>query len=189
MQRMTGGECARPAVARAMHALHGAPGKVPITMQSEASRGRVHAVDHTADLSIEIEAPSLESLFDLAARGMRALIECDDEDAALAALPRTPARRTSHSNDSVATRRIEQRADDLPSLLLFWLRELLHLHQVDGVGYENAAFEQLDERTLRANVHGAAGARVVRELKGVTYHDLAAFRRNHGWFGRVIFDV
>jgi SHS2 domain-containing protein len=200
-------------------------------MQSGSLRGSVRAVDHTADLAIEIHSSSLESLFDLAARGMRALVECDDDDAALAALPNaplrhahrgdeedathaalpgTPARHGSRSDDedtALAVSRdvsgqgtsrvdevaeahtIELRADDLPTLLLLWLRDLLYRHQVEGVGYESSEFEQLDERTLRAVIHGTTGARVVRELKGVTYHDLAAGPRDGGWFGRVIFDV
>ena len=36
---------------------------------------------------------------------------------------------------------------------------------------------------------GVPDAEPVREIKGVTFHDLAAERRGTEWWGRVVFDV
>ena len=36
---------------------------------------------------------------------------------------------------------------------------------------------------------GQVEGKSVREIKGVTYHGLAAARRGGGWYARVVFDV
>jgi SHS2 domain-containing protein len=144
----------------------------------------VHALEHTADLAIAIDAGSLAELFDRAAVGLRVLLDgsADGGDAV-----RAP--RRSGSEATLERRTIVLEADDVPQLLVHWLRELLYLHQVDGLAYHSAEFDTLGKRGLVAHVAGATGASVTRELKGVTYHDLRAEPRNGRWYGRVIFDV
>ncbi|MGH7475485.1 MAG: archease [Longimicrobiales bacterium] len=156
---------------------------------SELPRG-VRAVEHTADLAIEVEARSLPELFDRAAAGMFALIQgADPEDPEPAS--RDAAERVRAAAENEEVRDVSLTASDLPSTLVAWLRELLYFHEVDHLAYRRAAFERLTEDgTLHARVYAAAApSSPVREIKGVTYHQLTASRRAGSWYARVVFDV
>lgn len=133
----------------------------------------VEAIDHTADIGLRVRAPSLAELFRRAASGMRWLIE----DAA-------PTRDTSTEELPVSLE-----AGDAATLLVQWLRELLYLHQVHGQAYVGAVFSELTERSLTGRVRCGTPGDAVREIKGVTYHDLAVARHDGEWRARVVFDV
>lgn len=141
----------------------------------------VRGLDHTADLGIEVRAPTLDDLFHRAAAGMAALIIGADEEAQVAPAVGRPA-LTPH--------RVRLEAGDAARLLALWLREVLWIHQDTGALYAGARFEVLDETRLDARVDADPDPPApVRELKGVTYHELAVERRPDGWYARVIFDV
>lgn len=156
----------------------------------------VRAIEHTADLGLEIEAPSLPELFDRSAAGLfmlvRGLEPGGPEDSAA-------GRRTQgftgleDAAEGGVERTVDLAATDLPALLVAWLRELLYLHQDEGLVYGAAEFDAVDEAgaSLRARVRLRPAAREpVREIKGVTYHQLAVARRaDQGWAARVVFDV
>ncbi|NIP79499.1 MAG: archease, partial [Gemmatimonadetes bacterium] len=76
-----------------------------------------------------------------------------------------------------------------PGLLAAWLRELLFLHETRRSDYVGAAFDLLEGSALHARVRTEPARRAVREIKGVTYHELAVRRAGDGWKARVIFDV
>lgn len=173
----------------------------------------VRALDHTADVGLEIHASSFDALLLRAARGMAALVfgnESGHDDVwepSGSVGPPTPRRSPgahrgagrSGRNDGAAAGAppptpaehvVEIEADDAADLLVLWLRELLYRQQVDDFIPTDATFEELDEHHLRAVVRGGpAPAAAVRELKGVTYHGLRAERTSDGWRARVIFDV
>jgi len=66
----------------------------------------------------------------------------------------------------------------------------LYLDEVGGFGFVTAEFEVLEAERLRARVTGGRDARhPVRELKGVTYHQLEMGRIGETWRARVFFDV
>lgn len=139
----------------------------------------VRALEHTADVGIAVRAESLPQLFERAARGMSALI-----------LDEAPEARHRRREPSATERSIELDADDVASLLVLWLRELLYLQEVEDFAPLDVCFDELSERRLRARVGGSpAPGPPVRELKGVTYHGLAVERVDDGWRARVIFDV
>ena len=135
------------------------------------------AIDHTADIGLELEAPHLPALFERAAFAAVWM--------ALEA-PVPPA----------ATRRaLCLSAGDLPSLLRRWLQEILYWQEVDGL-----APSEFGPVVVEAGGPGPAAVeatvalgqieeRPVREIKGVTYHGLTTGRRGGGWFARVVFDV
>lgn len=146
----------------------------------------VRAVEHTADLALEVEASSLPELFDRAARGMLALIE----RAELHEAPEAPTAGCAPAPAATEEQVVELAADGATRLLVLWLRELLFLHQARHLAYRGAEFERFDEQRLRARLRLEPGAfTAVRELKGVTYHGLEVERRGAGWWARVIFDV
>ncbi|MBI4410280.1 MAG: archease [Gemmatimonadetes bacterium] len=135
----------------------------------------VVALDHTADVGIEVRAPSLPALFHLAAAGMMALL-----------WDRPPV----GAGEDETEHTLGLKGEDLAGLLAAWLRELLFLHERDGVQYRSAEFETLEEHRLHARVRLAAPSEPpARELKGVTYHGLEVEERDGGWRAQVIFDV
>jgi SHS2 domain-containing protein len=87
------------------------------------------------------------------------------------------------------TRELELSAPDLPSLMVHWLRELLYFFQVEHLAYRGAEFQQVTTSSLRAAVRAVPAVEAIREIKGVTYHDLEVSRRDDAWHTRLVFDV
>jgi SHS2 domain-containing protein len=135
----------------------------------------VEPVDHTADVGLRVRADTLASLFERTAAGMCTLIE--GEACAEA--------RAGESGGCTLT----LESDDVSSLLVAWLRELLFRHQVERAAFAGATFLRLAETALEARVSFRAAREPVREIKGVTYHGLEAEREEGRWRARVIFDV
>ena len=136
----------------------------------------VQEVEHTADTGIEVRAPTLEELFHRAAIGTLQLVRGGTEE---------PREETAPETRTVM---LEADAPDL--LLARWLREVLYLKEVEGLEYVAAQFTSLTPTTLRAQVTLAREPTpAVWEIKGVTYHGLAAEERGGEWWARVIFDL
>lgn len=133
----------------------------------------VVAVEHTADVGIDVAAPTLPELFTRAAAGMTALLYAG------------PPALTGG-----APRAVDVRAPHRAALLREWLRELLYLQEVEGFVFSGARLDTLTDEHLAGAVRGgAAEAQPEREIKGVTLHDLVVERRGPLWYARVIFDV
>jgi SHS2 domain-containing protein len=144
----------------------------------------VRELDHTADLGIEVVGSTRDAIFQRAAAGMFALM-WDDPDSAL----------FTEETESVDTRErrelgISLRATTVDVLLARWLQELLYLYDAQELVPADFEFESLSDTHLvaRVGLHRTEGA-PVRELKGVTYHDLDVGPVGPGWHARVIFDV
>ncbi len=161
-------------------------------------------LDHTADVGIDVEADDLEELFHRAALGMLALLRGHEDGAAEgepdgraggdavvgpagAATPDPGADPGPAEETGPVPLSLE--ADGPPGLLAAWLRELLFLHETRRSDYVGAAFDLLEGSALHARVRTEPARRAVREIKGVTYHELAVRRAGDRWKARVIFDV
>jgi SHS2 domain-containing protein len=135
----------------------------------------VHEVAHTADVGFEVEAPTLEGVFERAALGLGRTIADADEIAAR-------SRRT-----------VTIRADDRAALLHDFLHALLLLAQVEGFLFEGVEVTAINEGCIRAEVAGEpldpARHHLHGEVKAVTWHGLAVERRGDTWRARVILDV
>ncbi len=157
--------------------------------------GGITFLDHTADVGLDLEAGSLELLFHRAAVGMLALLHGADDDEIPA--PASPPALSGDpgAGSGLASARglevllVELEADDVARLLADWLRELLFLQDTRHADYARATFDRLTETALTARVQTEPAAPAVREIKGVTYHQLAVEQTDDGWRGRVIFDV
>ena len=143
-------------------------------------------LDHTADVGFDVRAPSPPALFHAAALALLALLRGDEDAEAPASAASVAAPGT------LRTRTLRLAAPDPARLLADWLRELLFLHEIDRLDYEEAEFEDLD-LAPPSHVHAVValreGGRAVREIKGVTYHEIDLHPVDDGWSGRVIFDV
>jgi len=141
-------------------------------METDRFPEGVRPLDHTADIGMDVRAPSLAELFHAAAAGLVAF--------------------TCPRRDGVPTHaweRVQLEADDAALLLVAWLRELLYRMDTRQLCYVNAEFTEIGAQRLAARVGLAHCAAAIREIKGVTYHDLDVHREGTEWRARVIFDV
>jgi SHS2 domain-containing protein len=133
------------------------------------SAGVFRWVEHTAELELEIEAPTTEAVFEEALAALAELVRDGD--------------------GSPTTWKIALEADDLPMLLVDWLQELIYLGETKGFVPERIASLELEESRLDATVEGHAGE--PRHLvKAVTLHRLHLRPDDEGgWRARVVLDV
>jgi SHS2 domain-containing protein len=126
-------------------------------------------LEHTAELSLEIEAPSREAVFEEALAAFAELVGGGEG-------PRT-------------TRGVEVEADEPGLLLVEWLSELLYLADAEQFVPERITSLELDGNRLRATVEGRLGE-PGQLLKAVTLHRLE-FREDAtvGWRAHVVLDV
>lgn len=126
-------------------------------------------IEHTAELELELEAPSEEAVFG----------EALD---AFAELVRDGAGRP-------VTREVELEADEPAMLLVEWLNELIYLSETEQFVADRIASLELRDGRLRATVEGHHGE--PRHLvKGVTLHRLELRGDDRaGWHARVVLDV
>lgn len=145
-------------------------------------------LDHTADVGIAVDAHSFEGIPHLAALGMMALLRGEDDEAKGEPVRSGVADTAGRGEPEAVPIRLH--ADTTAGLLADWLREILFLHEVSRLDYVGASFDRAEPGGVVASIHVAPGGRAVREIKGVTYHELVVEqRRDGGWRARVIFDV
>ncbi len=127
-------------------------------------------IAHTADWALNVWAPNLPILFDQAAEGMYWLMETTLQDG-----PRVE-------------RVVDLDGVDTESLLVAFLNELLYLGESDGLGFDRFDIN-LAETYLRAAVQGAPIAQQKKEIKAVTYHNLAVRYTGKVYTVTIVFDV
>ncbi|MGW8266222.1 MAG: archease [Longimicrobiales bacterium] len=168
-----------------------------MTTRPELPVPGVRGVEHTADVGLEVDAPTLPELFRRGALGTMWLV-LEREMSGGGGSGRTTSPDASGSASD--TRTLELTEEDLSSLFRAWLRALLFWEETEGfVPREMAvSFSPVplgsapDGQAFRltARVGGVVdGGPRVREIKGVTLHGLLVERVGNRWRGRVIFDV
>ena len=137
-------------------------------------KGSFQFIDHTADAGILVTAPTLEVMFETAAMAFTELI--------------TDAGSLRHR----VVRRFRLQEDDLASLLVVWLQELLYLLDTEGLifgRFQVNLHELFLEATAWGEVFDAEIHPMKTEIKAVTYHQLEVGQSDRGWQARVIFDI
>lgn len=130
---------------------------------------REHA--HTADWELEVWAPNLPTLLEQAARGMYAL-----------------SGMQLHAGQP-QERLIALHAADAEGLLVRFLTELLWVEQEQGLGFDDFTITVKDQCDLRAELRGSTIAKLDKEIKAVTYHNLAVETTPQGVRVNIVFDV
>jgi SHS2 domain-containing protein len=125
-------------------------------------------LDHTSELELALEAPSLPALFADATAALAELLA--DGEAA-------PERRD-----------VAVEAADPSALLAEWLEELLFLAETEGFVPVAAEAVEVADGSARGTVRGFAG-RPRPLVKAVTYHRLALEPTDGGFRATVILDV
>ena len=127
-------------------------------------------IEHTADLELEIWAPNFPQLLEQAALGMNALT----------GIRLGPGKRE--------TRQFSITFNDQEQGLVSFLEELLFITDI-----ENIAFDEFDLRVrgtkIDVNAVGTEILDISKEIKAVTYHNLAVISTRRGLSVRIVFDV
>ena len=132
-------------------------------------------IDHTADLGIIIKGGNIKELFVNAANAMTDLMVKAD------------------IREKVAKRKLIVEGEDLPDLMVRWLSEILYLFNgehilVSAIEIGSISSTRL-QSTLRVVSLNKGHHEILREIKAVTYHQIAVEETPHGWEARVIFDI
>ena len=138
-------------------------------------RGTYRLFDHTADIGVEISAPTLQSLFETAAESLFDLLA------------------DTSSVSAREERSVVVAGADLDDLLVRWLAELLYMHDAEGwlfsrFAVPSVAGERL-EGVAAGELYDPGRHRIKTEIKAVTYHQAAVTRTENGWKARIVFDV
>lgn len=147
-------------------------------------------VDHTAELELAIEAPSVEEVLADALAALAELLEPD-----VAQQPRTgaadsdaPRRPNGAAAAGRERRAVDVSARDRAGLFAAWLEELVFLAENEGFVGETLIACRLGTEHLETAVEGRMGApRPV--VKAVTYHRLAFESSGAGYVANVVLDV
>jgi protein archease len=123
-------------------------------------------VPHTADVAVELRAPSERGLYQAGLDALRELL-----------VGTSPA-------TSVEERQIEPRGTDPTERLIHFLADVLYLYDTERfvpvrVTPTGVAGERFDPATHQAE----------REVKAVTHHGAAVEHHADGWRATIIFDV
>ncbi|OGN92785.1 MAG: hypothetical protein A2Y88_07850 [Chloroflexi bacterium RBG_13_48_10] len=127
--------------------------------------------EHTADWELEVWAPDLPGLLEQSARGMYALSGMQIQDGL----------RQSNS--------ISLHGEDMEALLVRFLTELLWLEQEQGLGFDDFSIVVDRQNNLHAVLGGSAIKKLEKEIKAVTYHNLAVETNQTGLRVTIVFDV
>jgi SHS2 domain-containing protein len=126
-------------------------------------------IDHTAELELEIEAPSAEEVVAEAAAALAELLGGGDGEPA-------------------GTRTVEVEAGDRAALLAAFVEELVYLAESDGLVPTGVEGVELGAQRVRADVAFVRGD-PPHLVKAVTYHHLAFEPHGDGYRATAVLDV
>jgi len=126
-------------------------------------------VAHTADLALRIWGSSLGELLASAAEGL------------FASVPPGCGPRVE--------RRLTLTAEDVETLLVDWLSELLYLSEAKRETYDTFTVTVEPGLCLSATIRGTAGANERPRVKAVTYHGLCVEQVDGVYAATLVFDT
>ena len=141
---------------------------------TDRPRGSFEFIDHTADTGIRVEAPTLEDLFETAGLAFTEVVT------------------SAESLDCSVERRFKLEEDDIETLLVSWLQELLYLLDTEDLVFARFQVTLHDcslEATAWGEVFDPDRHMIKTEIKAVTYHQLEVAESDQGWQAQVIFDI
>jgi SHS2 domain-containing protein len=131
---------------------------------------RYQFLDHPADIKIRSFGKDLPELFANSALGMTAYLY-GEKDIALT------------NEESIVVE-----AENLESLLVNWLAEILYLSAVNKRAYLKYNIQELTRTKISAKI--SSGKTIAKdEIKAVTYHELTITETKNGWEATVVYDI
>ena len=128
-------------------------------------------VAHTADWSIRVWAQDLRGLLTESARGMYALANAEAGEG--------PRMR----------RKITLEAVDAEGLLVVFLEELRYLAEAENLIFDDFSALELEGSKLSGMMEGSLLRTMEKEIKAVTFHNLAIRHTERGLEVEIVFDV
>ncbi|ACK73153.1 protein of unknown function DUF101 [Gloeothece citriformis PCC 7424] len=128
-------------------------------------------IDHTADWAYRVWGRNLEELFTQAILGLYTLAGA------------------KFASGEKIDREIEVRGIDSESLLVATLNELLHLQTMENLGVETLDFFQFDSTLLKAKLSLKPLQEWIKDIKAVTYHNIAIKPTEKGLEVTIVLDV
>jgi len=141
-----------------------------VILKSVRSQAGFREVEHTADWELHAWAPDFPSLLEQVAWGMNTLSGL------------------RLKLDQPVVRRFEVIGYDQESLLVKFLSELLYLQEQESLGFNEFKFT-LKEGRLAVELSGNPILHQDKQIKAVTYHNLAVRQKKGGLEVNVVFDV
>ena len=139
-------------------------------MMAEKQSSGYLEISHTADWALKVWAPDLVGLFEQAAYGMYALLQIRLQPGGRYECP------------------LDLEAVDAESLLVSFLSELLYLAEQECLGFD-AFHLTIEGSHLSGCMIGAPVECQPKEIKAVTYHNLAIRTSPQGLETIIVFDV
>ena len=132
-------------------------------------------LDHTADLGVSITGSGLIDLFENAGRTLLHLM-----------FRVRPDKKADLVQISIS-------GNDLADLMNKWLSEILYLYAGENLVVTGTNIDSLSPisliATLKTSPFNPKFHKIIREIKAVTYHQIAVTNENDIWTARVIFDL
>jgi SHS2 domain-containing protein len=130
--------------------------------------------EHTGEVRVRLEAPTLPELFAEAGRALGELVGPDEG-----------SRGALHEDEEVVVR-----AMDRDALLVEWLNELVFRSETSKRIYPELSVESVSEREIRARIRGVDVEELRTPVKAATLHGVHIQRRpDGGYSGSVVLDV
>jgi SHS2 domain-containing protein len=131
-------------------------------------------LEHPADIKIRSYGKDLNELFVNSALGMMEFLYGTE-------IPQGQILATDYET-------IEIHAEDLDSLFVSWLAEILYSSEVNYRACVEYRILEIDEKHVVAEV-GSGKAQAKDDIKAVTYHDLKIEKTLDGWVATVVYDI
>lgn len=128
--------------------------------------------DHTGEVRLRLEAPTLAALFEEAALGLAEL------------MLEAPSGADEEPEQSVTVE-----ARDCEALLVAWLNELVFLSETRGRVYTEARVHSVSDTRLEASVRGVFTETLRTAVKAATLHGLRVEQSARGFTATVVLDV
>jgi len=127
-------------------------------------------LEHPSDIKIRAYGNTLSEVFINAASGMMAYIY------------------GKHQIANGTSKYIEVSADNLESLLINWLSQILALSNISHGPCVSFTIKEFDKLKIIAETT-LGKSRAHHEIKAVTYHELSLKQTKNGWVATVVYDI
>ena len=148
-------------------------------------------LEHTADLKIQAWGKTLEQVFTNMALGMfeNMMEEGFERKDGIDGEEGQPSHKATAGEEvKVSIRRIDIKSNDLESLLVDFLSELVYLSDLNNEVYNSYKLQITNYKVL-GKVKGYKVDSFKLEVKAVTYNELVIKEDKGQWLAEVVFDI
>ena len=128
-------------------------------------------VEHTSEVELRLDAPTLAALFVEAGRALAELMLGE---------PAGP---------ETVTDQVTVTAPDRAALLAAWIDELIFRAETRKAVFTTFEVARVDEREIVAAIKGVAEPVIKTAVKAATFHDLRVVEEDGRWLASVVLDV